>query len=175
MSAPHFYGVRFENGYRCLVQLEVRCLLSCGTEVCRLLVEVFDIVIAVMPEDAVVYGFDDYIEFFVHDAFSPLRTVCGVAEKDVAVHAVEVAGIIAFKETGNALDDVLVAVDPHDLIFRYVRTAFAVDHGYVFIRIEIVDDENTYIEFFSKLGIENVKYKVCEGRMSCDVAVFENI
>jgi hypothetical protein len=49
------------------------------------LVEVFDIVIAVMPEDAVVYGFDDYVEFFVHDAFSPLRTVCGVAEKDVAV------------------------------------------------------------------------------------------
>ena len=85
LNAPHFYGVRFENGYRCLVRLEVRCLLSCGTEVCRLLVEVFDIVIAVMPEDAVVYGFDDYVEFFVHDAFSPLRTVRGVAEKDVAV------------------------------------------------------------------------------------------
>ena len=32
-------------------------------------------------------------------------------------------------------------------------------------------DEDTYRE----LGIENVRYKVCEGRMSCDVAVFENI
>ena len=36
-------------------------------------------------------------------------------------------------------------------------------------------DENTYKDFFSKLGIENVQYKVCEGRMACDVAVFENI
>ena len=36
-------------------------------------------------------------------------------------------------------------------------------------------DEDTYKEFFGGLGIENVKYKVCEGRMSCDVAVFENI
>ena len=36
-------------------------------------------------------------------------------------------------------------------------------------------DEDTYKEFFRELGIENVRYKVCEGRMSCDVAVFENI
>ena len=36
-------------------------------------------------------------------------------------------------------------------------------------------DEDTYKEFFGGLGIENVRYKVCEGRMSCDVAVFENI
>ena len=51
-----------------------------------LVVEVFDVVMAfVKPEDVVVYGFYDYVEFFVHDAFSPLRTVCGVAEKDVAV------------------------------------------------------------------------------------------
>ena len=35
-------------------------------------------------------------------------------------------------------------------------------------------DENTYKEFFKELGIENVKYTVCEGRMACDVAVFEN-
>lgn len=36
-------------------------------------------------------------------------------------------------------------------------------------------DEDTYEEFFRGLGIGNVRYKVCEGRMSCDVAVFENI
>ena len=36
-------------------------------------------------------------------------------------------------------------------------------------------DEDTYKEFFRELGIGNVRYKVCEGRMSCDVAVFENI
>lgn len=36
-------------------------------------------------------------------------------------------------------------------------------------------DEDTYKEFFGELGIGNVRYKVCEGRMSCDVAVFENI
>ena len=36
-------------------------------------------------------------------------------------------------------------------------------------------DEDTYKDFFRELGIENVRYKVCEGRMSCDVAVFENI
>ena len=36
-------------------------------------------------------------------------------------------------------------------------------------------DEDTYKEFFRELGVENVRYKVCEGRMSCDVAIFENI
>lgn len=36
-------------------------------------------------------------------------------------------------------------------------------------------DEDTYKEFFRGLGIGNARYKVCEGRMSCDVAVFENI
>lgn len=36
-------------------------------------------------------------------------------------------------------------------------------------------DEDTYKDFFRELGIENVRYKVCEGRMSCDVAIFENI
>ena len=36
-------------------------------------------------------------------------------------------------------------------------------------------DENTYKEFFKQMGIENVSYHVCEGRMNCDVAVFENI
>ena len=35
-------------------------------------------------------------------------------------------------------------------------------------------DENTYKEFFKDMGIENVSYHVCEGRMACDVAVFEN-
>ena len=35
-------------------------------------------------------------------------------------------------------------------------------------------DKNTYKEFFMDMGIENVKYQVCEGRMACDVAVFEN-
>lgn len=36
-------------------------------------------------------------------------------------------------------------------------------------------DKDTYKEFFRELGVGNVRYKVCEGRMSCDVAVFENI
>ncbi len=36
-------------------------------------------------------------------------------------------------------------------------------------------DENTYREFFKELGIENVSFYVSEGRMNCDVAVFENI
>ncbi len=36
-------------------------------------------------------------------------------------------------------------------------------------------DEDNYKEFFRELGVGNVRYKVCEGRMSCDVAVFENI
>ena len=36
-------------------------------------------------------------------------------------------------------------------------------------------DENNYKDFFGKMGIENVSYHVCEGRMSCDVAVFENV
>lgn len=36
-------------------------------------------------------------------------------------------------------------------------------------------DENNYKEFFKSLGIENVSYRVCEGRMNCDVAVFENV
>ena len=36
-------------------------------------------------------------------------------------------------------------------------------------------DEDTYKVFFSELGVGNVRYKICEGRMSCDVAVFENI
>ena len=36
-------------------------------------------------------------------------------------------------------------------------------------------DENSYREFFKALGIENVSYHVCKGRMDCDVAVFENV
>lgn len=36
-------------------------------------------------------------------------------------------------------------------------------------------DEDNYKEFFRGLGIENARYKICEGRMCCDVAVFENI
>lgn len=36
-------------------------------------------------------------------------------------------------------------------------------------------DENSYQDFFGKMGIENVSYHVCEGRMNCDVAVFENV
>ena len=36
-------------------------------------------------------------------------------------------------------------------------------------------DENSYKDFFGKMGIENVSYHVCEGRMNCDVAVFENV
>lgn len=36
-------------------------------------------------------------------------------------------------------------------------------------------DEDNYKEFFRELGVGNVRYKVCEGRMNCDVAVFENI
>ena len=35
-------------------------------------------------------------------------------------------------------------------------------------------DEKTYKEFFTEMGIDNVTYHVCEGRMACDVAVFEN-
>ena len=35
-------------------------------------------------------------------------------------------------------------------------------------------DENTYKTFFAEMGIENVNFQVCEGRMACDVAVFEN-
>ena len=35
-------------------------------------------------------------------------------------------------------------------------------------------DENSYRKFFEEMGIENVSYHVCEGRMACDVAVFEN-
>ncbi len=36
-------------------------------------------------------------------------------------------------------------------------------------------DENTYRDFFADMGIENVRYHICEGRMACDVAVFENV
>jgi ubiquinone/menaquinone biosynthesis C-methylase UbiE len=36
-------------------------------------------------------------------------------------------------------------------------------------------DKDTYKEFFEELGIHNVRYQVCEGRMACDVAVFENV
>ena len=36
-------------------------------------------------------------------------------------------------------------------------------------------DKDTYKEFFKELGIQNVGYQVCEGRMDCDVAVFENV
>lgn len=35
-------------------------------------------------------------------------------------------------------------------------------------------DANTYKDFFEAMGITDVTYQVCEGRMSCDVAVFEN-
>ena len=35
-------------------------------------------------------------------------------------------------------------------------------------------DENTYKEFFREMGITNAQFHVCEGRMACDVAVFEN-
>lgn len=34
--------------------------------------------------------------------------------------------------------------------------------------------EEDYPEFFRELGIDNAKFHVCEGRMACDVAVFEN-
>ncbi|MBO7336897.1 MAG: methyltransferase domain-containing protein [Lachnospiraceae bacterium] len=36
-------------------------------------------------------------------------------------------------------------------------------------------DENTYKEFFREMGIENAVFHVSEGRMACDVAVFENV
>ncbi len=36
-------------------------------------------------------------------------------------------------------------------------------------------DENTYKDFFAQLGIQNVNYHVCNGRMPCDVAFFENV
>lgn len=35
-------------------------------------------------------------------------------------------------------------------------------------------DAETYKEFFKEMGIDNVTFHVCEGRMACDVAVFEN-
>ena len=35
-------------------------------------------------------------------------------------------------------------------------------------------NENTYKEFFEQMGVDNVSFKVCEGRMPCDVAVFKN-
>lgn len=35
-------------------------------------------------------------------------------------------------------------------------------------------NEETYKEFFTKMGVDNVSFHVCEGRMACDVAVFEN-
>ena len=35
-------------------------------------------------------------------------------------------------------------------------------------------DEETYKEFFKEMGIDNVTFHVCKGRMACDVAVFEN-
>lgn len=36
-------------------------------------------------------------------------------------------------------------------------------------------DAETYKEFFKEMGIDNVTFHVCEGRMACDVAVFENV
>lgn len=35
-------------------------------------------------------------------------------------------------------------------------------------------DSNTYLDFFEQLGIKDVRYHICEGRMPCDVAVFVN-
>ena len=35
-------------------------------------------------------------------------------------------------------------------------------------------DDSSYELFFEQLGIKNVRYHVCEGRMACKVAVFEN-
>ena len=35
-------------------------------------------------------------------------------------------------------------------------------------------NEDTYKEFFKRMGIEDVKFHVCEGRMACDVAEFIN-
>ncbi|SCW35526.1 Ubiquinone/menaquinone biosynthesis C-methylase UbiE [Ruminococcaceae bacterium YRB3002] len=35
-------------------------------------------------------------------------------------------------------------------------------------------DEESYREFFEEMGIKDVEFHVCEGRMACDVAVFEN-
>lgn len=35
-------------------------------------------------------------------------------------------------------------------------------------------NEDTYKEFFKQMGIEDVKFHVCEGRMACDVAEFIN-
>ena len=35
-------------------------------------------------------------------------------------------------------------------------------------------DDSSYEQFFEQLGIKNVRYHVCEGRMACKVAVFEN-
>ena len=35
-------------------------------------------------------------------------------------------------------------------------------------------DDSSYEQFFEQLGIKNVRYHVCEGRMDCKVAVFEN-
>lgn len=34
---------------------------------------------------------------------------------------------------------------------------------------------NTYKDFFEEMGITDVTYQVCEGRISCDVAVFKNM
>lgn len=36
-------------------------------------------------------------------------------------------------------------------------------------------NEDTYREFFKEMGIDNASFKVCEGRMDCDVAVFRNV
>ena len=36
-------------------------------------------------------------------------------------------------------------------------------------------DVYSYPEFFKEMGIANAEFHVCEGRMACDVAVFENI
>lgn len=36
-------------------------------------------------------------------------------------------------------------------------------------------DAETYKEFFKEMGIDNVTFHICEGRMACDVAVFENV
>ncbi len=35
-------------------------------------------------------------------------------------------------------------------------------------------NEDTYKVFFKQMGIEDVKFHVCEGRMACDVAGFIN-
>lgn len=103
-----------------------------------------------------------------------LRFADNTFDKTVAANVIHL-----LDDPGQAISELKRVVKPGGLIIIPTYIHFGASKAAVLFNkagagFKRYFDENSYKEFFREMGITNVRFHVCEGRMSCDVAVFEN-